>query len=1237
MRAAVRFLTLSILASFAAGCVNPFNVEPDGKHRSNIIDATFKRRHYDAASDAAHDPLMRLARELTEVEDDLRRDGTITVKTPDVWGDGNMVYFMQEYDSELEKRTKTFSETLQAYITRSDNAEFQSTTGLSESLKGPSSGGPPATSGGAAAASSSAPPTTITNTNANTNTLSSGGSSSGGGGGGGSSGATPSPIDIDDITPFDLIKKARDAAPASVEKIGVEPTELARQHSTFIDVCQALRRRHMGDDNSRAAGYGLYKFRIPVSILPGRETSRGHSAVVTVRAQLIVDEAQFRNTFPKLVVADVVDNVAQTVLDEWGKELPKELLEEAKKKAESIRRELSGLSYGGSIRGFAAPPRTQLLDIGPEEEQDVLQALEHLDRHARSMIATSEGAKPTNGAPDAADEARSNRATELADEITRTRENLRSLRSSEVTPAASVNPGNTYRKPNVDAIRRFSQEHFGKTKPRPLELRAYLTSLFTQVQNVIERRRAYSFISPDGQNIIAAAGSAFELGRRCDCLEKEWLAQFAIAGSQEEGAICPDDVEKWGDIAWPIAQASGVLDRNLKKIVRDMRREGKVDRGMEEAAQTVLFFDPADTARALPVWDRIIHEDFPLNVFTLDPQVEEQNVYDAFSRRREMQLALAYNVARGTFNTAQKIAWSRQLALDEATIGLNRTAVGFSHGDDTFGWYFYPRVQTPPTESTNIGAFARMLWSTGPTEKYDMKNRQLEPGIRECEVLVAMPSFVTKVSFEVTTNWEKLAHPGVTKRSYEEMIAQGGRIQKMKTCLTSVDGRGCYRPGDVERLVSRVDQLEEMLGMQTHVVSVPYEYEQSGTDLFNKGDIALRPVISSYYGLELLTGEKTSEVFFFLHGKNFHPTLTHVIVGGFESHSLNDPDSKVRGVEVINRELIRVRTIGLIDKLSSKEGAEVRVGTPSGLSNPVNIKFTAEKKEEGWSFRDPPPLAAVLYDFCWGRPDPFHMIDIQDSFLEIQHNWPHPLPFEMDGLFIAEISAKKAEGSDVLFGGYKSVATTLPIPMRLVQTGSTNAGLSQPSKWGWEISYAQLRLAIDDVINRNQPDVRNQPFKISLTGYTTFEKYPVTKLLKPIEISVTPCDCKCAALPTVQELPPPPRPSQQQKPAQKNQNRPAPRDSDLPTGPVHQGPQLNYQSSGLGHRANSPPGIYQPATANLVPQRLGPAAAPAQPAPGMIAAPPVVARMQLGSDGRWPAQPVRFQTGPGDPAVQAAR
>src|SRR5262249_7295750 len=154
--------------------------------------------------------------------------------------------------------------------------------------------------------------------------------------------------------------------------------------------------------------------------------------------------------------------------------------------------------------------------------------------------------------------------------------------------------------------------------------------------------------------------------------------------------------------------------------------------------------------------------------------------------------------------------------------------------------------QTPPEELTNLGALFRLIWATGPTRRYDLKHRHLEPGIRECEVLVVMPNFVPEIKLEVTTNWEKLVRPGRSKLDYEDMIDLGARLQKVRAFAANVSDTDHYRPGDYERLVSRVEQLEKMLPMQTFNVNVPYQYDLPGGQLFDKGAAFIRPEITGY-------------------------------------------------------------------------------------------------------------------------------------------------------------------------------------------------------------------------------------------------------------------------------------------------------------------------------------------------------------------------------------------------------
>lgn len=877
MKRYIRHSLCAALATIALGCQSPLVYQgnrapyaPDSGHH-DLWDAIFRRRHADHKAPVAGDPMLVAARELTMLEDDVRRDGSIAVKTPDVWGDANLVSAIQEYESIMKANLgERFAETLQAYIARSDQAELHSMTTLSNGLSG-GEAPKPGENG------------EVKETDVNNVTING---------------------DITQPELFDLIGKAVEAAPPGVDGIGVEPTELDRQRSTFLHANQALRRRMIGDDNSRAAGYGLYLFRIPVSVIPGRETTEGYSAVASFRAQLQIEPTHLRNTFPKLVIADLVEGLTPRVMAEWDHAV------EMRKQITALRlqveqhnvaispemeRQLKTSSYADRIRLLnemlknCAP--VEILDqqakaFVPQRGQ-LMHPQFHMNETAVGSQSIPSGA-PYTSQPDVYGDAV---IDSLVDEVV---EHIETLPDS-----LALNP------------------------PKPEEVRRVIDGLLGQTHNVLLENHVYE----NNAVIISHAGDHFVRG------QYDWVVRQRDAWFESIREYCLD--EPFETASWLLALQSGILDRNLKKILDDLERNGKLAAGQCAAVEGVGFFTTSDP-EAIRLWDLIVRETFPLHVFTLDPIVEEQNAYDAFSRRREMQLALAYSVATGSVFTAnQKLQMSRALALDEATIALNRTAVGFAHGDDTFGWYFHPRIQTPPTESSNIGALARTIWSTGPTEHYDRKNRRLEPGIRECEVLIAMPSFVTGVSFDVTTNWEKLTRPGVTKRSYEEMLAQGSRLQRLRMCLQNPGNQQCYRPGDYPRLLSRIDQLETMLGMQTYTVNVPYQYDQTGSGLFDTGKRQQRPWIDYYYGLSFLDSAQP-QVDFFITGKNFHPTLTHVIVGGVEKHLNANPDQEA-DVEVISRELLRVRVAGLNPNVTRNGFFEVRVGTPAGLSNPVVI------------------------------------------------------------------------------------------------------------------------------------------------------------------------------------------------------------------------------------------------------------------------------------------------------------
>ena len=89
-----------------------------------------------------------------------------------------------------------------------------------------------------------------------------------------------------------------------------------------------------------------------------------------------------------------------------------------------------------------------------------------------------------------------------------------------------------------------------------------------------------------------------------------------------------------------------------------------------------------------------------------------------------MQLAMSMAFVSGNLSANNMFQFARRLEMDMETIAINNTTVGFSHGSETFGWCFYPRFQTPDTDS-NVKVFFQDLLCGGPNRKQLLRERML--------------------------------------------------------------------------------------------------------------------------------------------------------------------------------------------------------------------------------------------------------------------------------------------------------------------------------------------------------------------------------------------------------------------------------------------------------------------------------------------------------------------------------
>ncbi|HBH54198.1 MAG TPA: hypothetical protein DDY91_20120, partial [Planctomycetaceae bacterium] len=110
-----------------------------------------------------------------------------------------------------------------------------------------------------------------------------------------------------------------------------------------------------------------------------------------------------------------------------------------------------------------------------------------------------------------------------------------------------------------------------------------------------------------------------------------------------------------------------------ERLIADMRQVA-ADKGCAclPAADGLQFHYPNPSPEERSLFNEYVRCRWPIHVFALDPMTQDQNVADAFSRRRELQLALAIAFTNGRLNANNLTRYARRLELDMETIALNR-------------------------------------------------------------------------------------------------------------------------------------------------------------------------------------------------------------------------------------------------------------------------------------------------------------------------------------------------------------------------------------------------------------------------------------------------------------------------------------------------------------------------------------------------------------------------------------
>lgn len=386
-----------------------------------------------------------------------------------------------------------------------------------------------------------------------------------------------------------------------------------------------------------------------------------------------------------------------------------------------------------------------------------------------------------------------------------------------------------------------------------------------------------------------------------------------------------------GNLAWGLIVELALLE---DKLIRDIAATHQAKNLETVDWRGVRFVGPKEslTPDAHETFKSYVALRWPIIAFALDPDTEDQNIADVFSARRELQLAVSVAVANGDLSPSAAGRFVRGMEVDLETIALNRTAVGFSHGNQTFGWRFHPRVQSPETPGV-LGVLGQTLMG-GPRRDGMLKDRQMEPASRECTCVVLMPSFVPYVTVESRANWFRLTRPEAKVLTMHDSLRIGRGVSQVRQTLMQPNCIGLQHGNSLGNMHTALQHLEAKLPYQSMTVQIPHENTLGGFDLFERGLTSLAPRLDGWYGAPGINlCEPTS---LFLVGDRFSVHGMRVLAGG-----------RSIPFRMLSRQVIEVWIPAGVNTVKSKAKSgqplrfvDLHVATPYGASSHLLVPTT---------------------------------------------------------------------------------------------------------------------------------------------------------------------------------------------------------------------------------------------------------------------------------------------------------
>ncbi|UUO04976.1 hypothetical protein M4951_16480 [Blastopirellula sp. J2-11] len=845
--------------------------------------------------------------------------GSVVAKHPDIWGESRLMRHRAEYEQIMETQLGGFEVRMNAALRRSDQAFLGMAFALQAAVNGEQSA--PGLFGRGSTTATGSTTTTVQNLISDPSVVT----------GTGEDGKAMSVISR--TAPFGGTQFE-----FGNDTLALEPTLQLDQMSRYLNHLHELRRINEGDDIADSPGYSLNLVRIPVSILPGGHTREGYGAEITVIAEPYLGEDLLPTTFRSLVTNDLVDLLSPALA--------------------SIVNEPSIIARSESILKM----RQEAANTNDLEKRDQLW-----------KKANIESRQLGDG-------------VDLQEQIHIYLPSSRSRRARLPLPPSQIaqvfGSGNLLNVA-IDIRRRLGGVSAENRIIHEMDIRGYLTGEVQAAYEMLsaaEKADLWHLFAPGLATAIRQRDVQGISKRRCNFNNAIASTGGVLSEGSPYGAKCACDIDFFNPcldvttaMAWAVIVESALLD---EKLAQDMREIGSAKGCMECAEAVGPFYGPNPHDQARYAFNEYVRCRWPIRVFALDPANQEQNITDEFSRRRELQVAIALAFAGGEIGVQTLMNYTRRLESDMATIDLNRTVVGFSHGNDTFGWRFNPRFQTPPFRG-NLATFGETLFG-GPSEDADLRKRQLEPGMRECTAIVVMPSFVPFMTFDVRSNWYHLTHPKQTDPSMHETMKLSRSIKSMQQlAMTCGQCAHLYRDGEVSRLLRRVDQLERELPLQTMRAQIPYENTTGGFELFSSGITDLAPELIGWYGEPGVN--RNGPTTLFLMGDGFSVHETQLTAGGrpvpFKLLSRQVMQATIPpGVQFVRSEPG--------SQTNFEEAVDLHVATPYGVSSHLHVPVAvpnAASVNQALAFAE--PVAVSMKATAKEGDNDKYTVDIEDFSL----------------------------------------------------------------------------------------------------------------------------------------------------------------------------------------------------------------------------------------------------------------